>query len=353
MATITDVARRAGVSPSVVSRLLNNDPTLRIRDDTRARVLRVVEELDYAPHHAARALRRSQVGALGLAVPDMHNPVYAAILEGARPAATEHGYLLMLTSLDDLASNTTMSRRIVRGGAIDGLLVQRDSPTAARVVDRITARRMPVVVLNERVRAPIAGVAVDDRAAARLATRHLLELGHTEIAHLRVRGNNSRSRDREAGWRDALKEAGLTPRAELVANGGAVPESGFHGLLELLRRPRPPTAVFVGSVLAAVGALTAARHAGLTVPDDLSIIGYHDTWLAEHVDPPLTVVRLPLVDMGREAVRLLVDLINGRPAQQVLLDTPTPELVVRASTAPPRRARRAGARPRHRERKRP
>jgi DNA-binding LacI/PurR family transcriptional regulator len=109
----------------------------------------------------------------------------------------------------------------------------------------------------------------------------------------------------------------------------------------------------VGSVLAAVGALTAARHAGLTVPDDLSIIGYHDTWLAEHVDPPLTVVRLPLVDMGREAVRLLVDLINGRPAQQVLLDTPTPELVVRASTAPPRRARRAGARPRHRERKRP
>ena len=339
MASITDVARHAGVSPSVVSRLLNNDPTLRIRDETRARVLQAVEELDYAPHHAARALRRSQVGALGLAVPDMHNPVYAAILEGARPSATEHGYLLMLTSLADLASDTTMSRRLVRGGAIDGLLLQRDSPAAARVVDRITAHRMPVVVLNERVRAPAAGVAVDDRAAARLATRHLLDLGHTEIAHLRVRGSNSRSRDREAGWRDAHEEVGLTPRDELLGNGGAVPETGFRGLLDLLTRPRPPTAVYVGSVLAAIGALAAARHAGLRVPEDLSIVGHHDTWVAEYLEPPLTVVRLPLAAMGREAVNLLVDLIQGRPARQVLVSSP-PEIVRRSSTAPPPRRRR-------------
>lgn len=337
MASITDVARHAGVSPSVVSRLLNNDPTLRIREATRTRILQAVEKLDYAPNQAARALRRSQVGALGLAVPDMHNPVYAAILEGARPAATEHGYVLMLTDLDDLASDTTMSRRLVRGGAIDGLLLQRDSPTAIRVIDRITSNRIPVVVLNERVRAPVSGVAVDDRAAARLATRHLLELGHIRIAHLRVRGQNSRSRDRQAGWRDAMTEAGLVPGEELLGHGGAVPESGFRGLLALLEQPRPPTAVYVGSVLAAIGALAAARHAGLRVPDDLSIVGHHDTWVADHLEPPLTVVRLPLETMGREAVNLLVDLIEGKPARQVLVSSPAPEIVLRSSTAPPPR----------------
>ncbi|WP_020576203.1 LacI family DNA-binding transcriptional regulator [Actinopolymorpha alba] len=341
MASITDVAREAGVSASIVSRVLNGDPTLRVRDDTRARVLAAVDALDYAPNHAARALRRSQVGTLGLAVPDMHNPVYAAILAGARPAATQHGYVLMLTDLDDLASDTTTFRRVVRGGAVDGLLLQRDGAAAGRVVERIAPARIPMVFLNERVRPPTSGVAVDDRTAAALATRHLVDLGHTDIGHLRVRGRNSRSRDRQAGWEDALKEAGLPVRHDLLGYGGAVPEAGYRGLTELLAHPRRPTAVFVGSVLAAVGALAAARDAGLSVPDDLSVIGYHDTWLADHVDPPLSVVRLPLDEMGREAVRILVDLIDGKPAQQALVTTPAPRLVLRASTAPPRSPRSA------------
>jgi LacI family transcriptional regulator len=340
MASITDVARRAGVSPSIVSRLLNDDPTLRIRDETRARVLAAVDALDYAPNHAARALRKSQVGTIGLAVPDMHNPVYAAILEGARPAATEQGYVLMLTDLDDLASDTTTFRRIVRGGAIDGLLLQRDGSAASRVVDRVAPSQTPVVVLNERVRAPSSGVAVDDRQAAALATRHLLELGHTDIAHLRVRGRNSRSRDRQAGWEDAMQAAGLRPAPRLLGYGGATSETGYQGMAALLQETRRPTAVFVGSVLAAVGALAAARDAGITVPGELSVVGYHDTWLADHVDPPLTVVRLPLQDMGREAVRVLVDLIDGKRAQQVLVTTPAPELLPRASTAPPPRRQR-------------
>ncbi|HEY8457204.1 MAG TPA: LacI family DNA-binding transcriptional regulator [Actinopolymorphaceae bacterium] len=332
MTSITEVARHAGVSPSIVSRLLNGDPTLRIRTDTRERVLAAVEELDYAPNHAARALRRSRVGTIGLAVPDMHNPVYATILEGARPAATEHGFVLMLTDLDDLASDTTTFRRIVRGGAIDGLLLQRNSTAAGRVVDRVAPSRLPLVILNERVRSPASGVAVDDRAAARLATRHLIEHGHTDIAHLRLGGRNSRSRDRQAGWEDALREAGIPVSRDLLGHGGVVPETGYRGLTELLARDRRPTAVFVGSVLAAVGALAAARDAGLTVPDDLSVIGFHDTWLAEHVDPPLSVVRLPLEEMGREAIRVLVDLIEGKPPQQVMVSTPEPTLIIRSST---------------------
>lgn len=134
-----------------------------------------------------------------------------------------------------------------------------------------------------------------------------------------------------------MTEAGLVPGEELLGQGGAVPESGFRGLLALLEQPRPPTAVYVGSVLAAIGALAAARHAGLRVPDDLSIVGHHDTWVADHLEPPLTVVRLPLETMGREAVNLLVDLIEGKPARQVLVSSPAPEIVLRSSTAPPPR----------------
>jgi LacI family transcriptional regulator len=337
LASITDVARHAGVSASIVSRLLNSDPTLKVRDETRERILAAVDELDYAPNHAARALRRSRVGTLGLAVPDMHNPVYAAILAGARPAAAEHGYVLVLADVQGMASDSATFRRLVRGGTIDGLLLQRDGSAADRVVGRIAPSQVPVVVLNERVRPPASGVAVDDRSAAALATRHLVELGHTAVAHLRVRGRNSRSRDRQAGWEDALKDAGLDPRPELLGYGGATPEQGHSGMAELLARPHRPTAVFVGSVLAAVGALAAARDAGLTVPRDLSVVGFHDTWFADHVHPALTVVRLPLAEMGRVAVRILVDLITGgRPQQQVVAD-PAPELVERHSTAPPAR----------------
>jgi LacI family transcriptional regulator len=334
LASITDVARHAGVSPSIVSRLLNADPTLKVRDETRVRILAAVDELDYAPNHAARALRRSRVGTLGMAVPDLHNPVYAAILAGARPAAAEHGYVLVLADVQGLASDSATFRRLVRGGTIDGLMLQRDGSAADRVVGRIAPSPVPVVLLNERVRPPSSGVAVDDRRAAALATRHLVELGHTAIAHLRVRGRNSRSRDRQAGWEDALKEAGIAPAPELLGYGGATPDIGYRGMTDLLARSPRPTAVFVGSVLAAVGALAAARDAGLSIPRDLSIVGYHDTWFAEHVHPSLTVVRLPLAEMGRAGVRTLVDLIAGGPPQQLVVTDPPPELVDRGSTAP-------------------
>lgn len=341
MARIVDVAGRAGVTPSVVSRLLNGDPTLRVRPETRARVLAAAEELQYAPNHAARALRRASVGTLGLAVHDIHNPVYGEIIAGAEAAAREQGCVLMLADVDSLASDDDTFRRVVHGGAIDGLMLQRNGLSSDQVVTRVAESHVPLVILNERVRSPLSGVAVDDRHAAALATRHLLALGHREVAHLGVGGRNSRARDRQAGWRDAMTGAGLEARSDLVCVGGVRPETGYRGLMDLLAGARPPTAVFAGSLLSAVGALTAARDAGLGVPDDLSILGFHDAWFAEHVFPPLTVVRLPLREMGRQAVRLLGEHAAGAPPRQVLISDPRPELVPRGSTAPPRaRARR-------------
>lgn len=336
MARIVDVARRAGVAPSVVSRLLNGDPTLRVRPETRDRVLAATEELQYAPNHAARALRRASVGALGLAVRDLHNPVYGEIIAGAEEAARALSSVLMLADVDSLASDDATFRRVVNGGAIDGLMLQRDGRVSEGVVERVAGAHVPVVILNERVESPLSGVAVDDRAAAAVATAHLLDLGHREVAHLAVGGDNSRARDRLDGWRDAMIAAGVDPRPDLVTLGGVRPETGFRGLMELLRgAARRPTAVFAGSLLSAVGALTAAHAVGLRVPEDLSILGFHDAWFAEYVYPPLTVVRLPLREMGSRAVRLLSERAAGGPPRQVQITEPAPELVRRGSTAAP------------------
>jgi LacI family transcriptional regulator len=334
MATIVEVARRAGVAPSVVSRLLNGDPTLRIRPDTRDRVLAVAAELEYAPNHAARALRRARAGTLGLAVRDLHNPVYAEIIAGAEAEARERGSVLLVADVDSLAQDDDTFRRVIQGGAIDGLMLQRDGDGSDTVVTRVAGSRIPVVILNERVRRPLSGVAVDDRRAAALATRHLIALGHVDVAYLQVSGSHSRARDRRAGWQAAMRDAGLDPSADLVAMGGVRPETGYRAMTDLLAAQRRPTAVFAGSLLAAVGALTAARDAGIRVPADLSIVGFHDGWFAEHVYPGLTVVRLPLREMGRQAVRLLVQCIEGADPQQILVSSPEPELVPRASTGP-------------------
>jgi DNA-binding LacI/PurR family transcriptional regulator len=340
MGTIIDVARQAGVTPSVVSRLLNGDPTLRVRAETKERILAAAAALEYAPNHAARALRRSRAGALGFAVHDLHNAVYAEMIAGAEAEARARGFVLLFADVDSLAGDDGTFGRVVQGGAIDGLMLQRDGGASDRVVARVAGSRVPVVILNERVRAPLSGVAVEDRRAAMLATRHLLALGHRDIAHLQLGGANSRARDRRAGWQAALREAGVAAPEELLANGGTRSETGYQAMTELLSRPRRPTAVFAGTLLTAVGALTAARAAGLAVPADLSIVGFHDSWFAQHVQPPLTVVRLPLQDMGRQAVHLLVRRIEGAQAQQILVSSPEPELVPRGSTAPPRPAPR-------------
>jgi LacI family transcriptional regulator len=336
MASIVDVARAAGVTPSVVSRLLNEDPALRVRAETRQRVLTAARELEYTPNHAARALRRSRVGTLGLAVLDISNPVYSAIIEGAQHAASTSGYVVLLADVAELARDNDAFGRVVRSGAIDGLLLLRAGNRGDRMVAKIASSQVPTVLINDRSRT-LGSVAVDDRAGARLATTHLLELGHRRIAMLRLDGRFSRARDRVTGWQNALAAHGVEPNAEHLVDGGHTAETGHAGMQALLTtRPRP-TAVVASSVLAAVGALTAISEAGLSVPDDVSVVGFHDVFFAEHLTPALTVVKLNLRGMGEVAVGSLLEQLDGGPARHVVVTEPAPELVLRDSTAPPAR----------------
>lgn len=336
MATVTDVARHAAVSTGIVSRLLNGDETLRIRDETRERVLAAAKELDYSPNHAARALRRARSGLIGLAVHDASNPIYSEIIEGAQAAAARAGYALMLADVDALATDDSAFKRIMSTGAIDGLLLQRAGTKADGLVAKVASGRVPTVLLNDRTKKPVGSIAVDDYGAARLATEHLLELGHKRIALLQVDGPATRTNRRRRGWEEAILAAGLIPNEHLVAVGGHTADSGAIGMKKLLAGPLRPTAVFAANVLAAVGAISAASDAGISVPRDLSIIGMHDFALASHLSPPLTAVRLPLRIMGERAVEMLLAQHDDGQARHELIAAPGPELVIRESTAAPR-----------------
>jgi LacI family transcriptional regulator len=331
---ITAVAERAGVTPAVVSRVLNADPTLQVRAETRERVLAAARELDYTPSHAARALRHQRTGALGLAVHDVANPLYGEIILGAQRAAAKTGHVLLLADIDGLARGDETFRRTVHGGAIDGLLLQRAGTASDRKVITTASTRIPTVLLNDRS-ATHASVALDDAAGTRTATQHLLDLGHTRIGHLRV-GGTQRSGQRVRGWREALARAGAEPDPRWLVDGGHTVESGLAGMRRLLAGADLPTAVVVGNVLAAIGALTAAREAGLRVPEDLSVVSFHDVLYAAHLMPPLTAVALPLRELGAAAVALLLERLEGAPPRQVVVRDPAPTLVRRGSTAPPR-----------------
>ncbi|GAB3434584.1 LacI family DNA-binding transcriptional regulator [Actinophytocola sediminis] len=332
--SITDVARQAGVTPAVVSRVLNDDPKLQVREETRDRVLTAARELDYTPSHAARALRHNRAGALGLAVHDVANPLYGEIILGAQRAAADAGHVLLLADIDGLARGDETVHRAVHGGAIDGLLLQRAGTVSDRRVIATATTRIPTVLLNDRS-STLASVALDDAGGTRLATEHLLALGHTRVAHLKI-GGTQRSGQRVRGWRDTLTRAGLPADPTWVVAGGHTVDSGRAGMAELLATVAPlPTAVVVGNVLAAIGALTAAREAGLRVPADLSVVAFHDVTYAAHLVPALTAVAMPMRELGAAAVTLLLERLGGAAPRHVVVREPEPTLVPRGSTAPP------------------
>ena len=331
---LADVAERAGVSPSLVSRVLSGADKLRVRDDTRQRVLAAADELRYVPHHLARNLRASRAGALGYVVHDVSNPIYAEIIRGAQKAMNTAGSVLLLVDAETVADEKAL-QQLAGGGRVDGLLWQMAGGAELDSLVRVAARYVPVVLVNSRGESDISAVHLDDAAAARLAVGHLLELGHERIGYIGGLPGSDVSDRRRSAYRAILTEAGLRPRPGWAVAGGWDPESGHRATAELLRVRPAVTAVLVANAVVATGAVNAVTEAGLRVPEDLSIVAVHDLWFAERLTPPLTVVRLPLAEMGKRAVELLLTDQPGDAAVSEEIVEPAPELVVRGSTAPP------------------
>jgi LacI family transcriptional regulator len=334
-ATLADVARKAGVSVSVVSRELNGDPALRARPETRRRIHVAAKALGYTPSHAARALRLSKAFAIALVVPDLTNPIYSHLIRGIEDAADELGYQVLMGRTERIQPGTDFMRRLVGEGRVDGFLVQRRDETDPHEFAHLIEGTAPVVLINSRG-SRRGSVMLDDAAAARLATEHLLENGHRDIALIGGDVHSHTSRARERGYLEAINAAGMRRRSAWVLHSGYTAEAGRRAIGQLCAtRGRRPTGVVVSNVNAAMGVLLGAREIGLKVPDQLSVIAIHDSWFTDYASPSLTTIRMPMYQLGREAVRLLhLRLVGERPVD-LLVNDPAPELVKRDSTAPP------------------
>jgi len=333
---LVDIAHRAGVSVSIASRVLNADPKLRVRADTRQRVLHVAKELDYIPHHAGRALRMSQASAFALIMPDINNAMFTEVLRGVEDGAAEADLIVLVGRSERMGPDGSLMRRLVRGGRIDGFLIQRRDEAVDGTSQDLGDQSMPTILINTHSRSSWGSVALDDAAAARAATTHLIELGHRNIAMVGGLRTRDTAVHREQGYRDAMRSAGLQVRREWTTDFGYTPDDGRRAAEHILRMPRRPTALVVANINAALGALHAARAMGVSIPEDLSVVAVHDAWTAEHTWPAITAVRMPQYELGLEGARALVRRMAGGPVEHIEITAPPPELVVRQSTAPPK-----------------
>ena len=329
MATIREVAESAGVSYATVSHVINN--TRVVSQETRERVLAAMSALNYRPNALARSLRQGKTNTMGLVLPDSANPFFAEISRSIEDEAFKKGYSVFLcnTELDlerELFYVDVLSKKQVDGIIFVAAGDQADS------LDYLVHRNLPVVMIDRDVpNVDVDAVLTDHQLGGFLATRHLLELGHTRIACIAGPSSITPSAERIIGYRNALEQAGLAYDENLVLRGDYHAQSGLeitHAILQM--KPRP-TAIFALNDLMALGALRAAAEAGCSVPGDLAIIGYDDLELAHFTNPPLTTIAQPKKEIGAQAVRLLIDRMSQKSSPPRRLVLP-PELIIRRST---------------------
>jgi LacI family transcriptional regulator len=332
-ARLADVAQAAGVGTSIVSRVLNGDPTVSIRPQTRERILAAARELSYRPNAFARGLKLARTMTVGLVIPNLAYPVNAEIIRGAERRAAAAGYVVLLADSEEFLQAGEAFERLLRERRVDGLLIASAS-THEAVVRELARESLPFVLVNRRVPNVGPSVTVDDARGMRLGVEHLIGLGHRRIAHIAGPADADTARRRLAGFREAMAQARLRLPSAFLTEASFDEEGGFLAMERLLaQRPRP-TAVAIWSLGAAVGALAAARRSGVAVPGELSVVGFHDAPIAEYLDPPLTTVRMPLREMAERGVDCLLALVDGKPAESLVVRT-APDLVLRASTGPP------------------
>lgn len=326
---MTDVARLAGVSAQTVSRTLAGHPN--VRPKTRAKVLAAVEQLGYRRNNAARALSSGRSRTIGVVTLQTDSSSRTNLTFGIETAAREAGYTASTAttaSLDTAAIEGALSRLAEQG--VEGVVLSVPLVHVSPRIEQLT-RRVPTVTVDGSRTPATEVVAVDQALAARLATRHLIDLGHESVWHVAGPGEWLDAAGRRAGWRDTLEAAGLA--VPPVLEGDWTPASGYRNGLVLGRIPGV-TAVFVASDEMAFGVIRALHELGRKVPEDISVVGVDDIALAEYCSPSLTTVAQPFTRMGALAVAHLLRHIEDPDAAPEPV-TVEPTLVVRASTAPP------------------
>lgn len=319
----------AEVDPSLVSRVLRDDPRGFASSETRERIRAAAEEIGYRANAAARGLRNNRTMTLGLLLPGFTSPVYSAIAHGVEERANEHGYGLVLGTHAAGDPHETISAMLMHG-SVDALLV-----SSGRIEDealRQLVKRVPqsVVLVNRQVRGVAASVVVRDADASAVAVRHLVQLGHQRICAVLGPQTLDTMVRRRHGFTQECSTLGVEGSViELVERDRA---AGFAGTMRALERRPRPTAIVAATFPMAVGALAALHQRSVAVPEDMSVVSLHDDDLANFLVPPMTSVWLPTERLGAEAVDLALTLIDGGQPRRVVVPD-EPHIVRRVSTA--------------------
>lgn len=328
MVSIKDVARAASVSVSTVSHVINK--TRFVSPEATAAVEKAIGELGYQPSYLARALKSKRTRTLGMLVTSSTNPFFAEVISGVEEGCFRAGYSLILCNCGEQPGRQGSYLETLMQKRIDGLAVMTTNRDAGfqQELDRLGA--MPRVVLDSSPMRHACAIGDDSVTGGRLAAEYLLSRGHHRVACLTGPESHPRSLDRLEGFKNALKEAGHTLDPELIAAGDLSARGGYEAMHALLERGDLPTALFAFNDLMAMGAYRAVYERGLSIPGDISVIGYDDLEIAAYMAPPLTTIRQQGFELGLEAAEILIgNLETGAALPEVIRKTP--ELVERAS----------------------
>lgn len=333
MVSLKDIASAAAVSHSTVSRALRDRP--QVNEATRERIKLLAAEMGYTPDSHARGLVTGRSQTVGIVVTTIADPFVAEVVQGVETTAHDHGYTIVLSGSGSEPVREIAAVQMLRSKRVDGVIVTA-SRIGALYLDHVERLGVPVVLINnhnEQSGHYTHTVTVDNRHGALLAMERLLERGHRQVAYITGPADHSSDMQRMGAYRQALEDRGIPWQPDLVVPGDGWPLGGERALGRLMALNEPPSAVFCYNDMTAIGLLRAARQMGVRVPADLAVVGFDDIPVAAYVDPPLTTIAQPKVEMGQLAMGMLLTLMQtGLPASERLSDIVVQgRLVVRES----------------------
>jgi len=327
--SIKDIARLARVSHPTVSRALQNSPLVNVR--TAERIRKIAEESGYRASAVARGLVTRRTQTIGLVVTTVADPFTSEVVSGIEQTASDHGYSVFLA---DSNADPERERRVVQQFAerrVDGIIVT-SSRVGALYLPLLSEMRVPIVLVNDQHPGEfVHSVMISNTEGTLSAVQHLIELGHRRIAYIGDRSGYQSDAERFAGYRQALDAAGIRFTSELAVPGNGKPEAAMRAMDTLLALARRPTAVCCYNDMTALGVMRSTHSHGLRVPDDISVTGFDDLFLASYTQPTLTTVRQPMRRMGQLAMENLIKLMAGQTSPVKI--KVEPQLIVRESTA--------------------
>lgn len=313
---IKDVAKYAGVSVTTVSRVLNGEKY--VKDDLKARVQKAIDDLGYSPSHIARSLVRKKTNLIGVIVPDVTSSFYSTILSTIEKTASLNDYNLLVCNIIEDTDKELKYLQVFKEMRVDGIIIMHEkiNEEIRKLLDKLG---IPIIFSSVKpTDQPFISVIIDDYSAAYDATRHLIDLGHSRIGFIGGDMNDVTSgQNRYFGYIHALSDFGIEQIEGHIRFGDYKTRSGYEMMKEILACRSRPTAIFAVSDDMAVGAMNCINDYGLTVPDDISVIGFDGSQLTEQVRPRLSSMEQPILEMGKVTVDTLLDLISGNKAKRI------------------------------------